>query len=721
MKFAALFLSLLLLIAPADARFMTGGATTSPANSAITVLLTSFSGTVTTGSGTFSACFGSAPTVTGSPILNLATTPTAGVATYSTVTGNCVVYAYSVGANQSANPVTTSSSAITGGSITVGGVAANLTGANNWVFPGLVFAPSGTPASILSVVMSPSTGLLGASSGVTTSSAAITFNGSVTATGSNVLNLTDGVSCAITPGTSTILTANCSFGAGSGTPISGQNTYLGTTGSAITGGTISNGAGAASLVNANNVPFSLSVNPNTAYFIAPTGTDTGSGSGACQIGSPCKTLDFVRGLAEANSIKYVYARGGSYSPSSTCTWTSDQGSDPTVSTVVCLTSADNNTAWLGYPNEQPAFNLGASSSTTGVNDLFHLVGTSGVTIDGLTSNNQTFTMIATQATVNTTITGNVCNGVYQPSNATDGYGCFSTYEQMQNNDIEYNLVMNTWGAGIMVISDSSGSVGVSGTQNFVKHNIILNTCTQDSDCGALYAYELAHTMTGCQWNDNVIVNFGPSASLSNAIYNDDFMSNCSETQNQIGSVVGQTNAPSTWGINWHGGNNLLINGNLIDLSGIFSNTGSNHNPDLTYYQSSSSGCVGSYCGTMTGNQFEHNIVWSQVAPFTTSCVGGSLFNCGYLWIYAPNGVSITAPTVTLNDYFTTAGGFTNYGNNGGPVTDTSPITTNPGVTISTSASVCGWGSQVPSGTRCYAVSNPPAGFPGLLTGQGPHH
>ena len=110
---------------------------------------------------------------------------------------------------------------------------------------------------------------------------------------------------------------------------------------------------------------------------------------------------------------------------------------------------------------------------------------------------------------------------------------------MQNNDIEYNLVMNTWGAGIMVISDSSGSVGVSGTKNFVKHNIILNTCTQDSDCGALYAYELAHTMTGCQWNDNVIVNFGPSASLSNAIYNDDFMSNCSETQNQIGSIVQQ--------------------------------------------------------------------------------------------------------------------------------------------------------------------------------------
>jgi hypothetical protein len=572
--------------------------------------------------------------------------------------------------------------------------------------------------------MSPATGLLTSTGGSNTSTATITFSASVTASGSNVLNLSDSIACPIGTGTGITLTASCTFTSGSDTPISGQNTYLATAASAITGGTISNGGGAAILTGANNVLFSgLSVNTSAAYFIATSGTDTGSGTGACSKASPCATMNYVRGLIEANSTKQVYVRGGSYSPSSTCTWTSDQGSDPTVTTVVCLTSADNNTAWLGYPNEQPAFNLGASSSTTGVNALLHLLGTTGVTIDGLTSNNQTFTMVAMQAVTNTTLTNNVCNGLYQPSNAEDGYGCFTTYEQMQNTDIEYNLFENAQGAGLVVITDSSGSVGVSGTTNYVRHNIFYNTCqggNGGSDCGALYAYELAHTMTGCQWNDNIILNWGPKSTLANAIYNDDFMSDCEEQQNQFGGDSTQAGGQPTWVVNWHGGNKLLINGNFIDMSGIFASTSAN-NPDLHYYQASTSGCVGSYCGAMDGNQFENNIVWSQVAPFTTSCTGGSTINCGYLWIYGPSGSGITAPTVTLNNYKTTAGAFTNYGNNGGPVTDTSPITSDPGVTISTSASVCGFGSQVPGTVRCYAVSNPPSGFPGLLKGQGPHH
>lgn len=737
MRLLRLLCVLLLASVPASARL--SGVASSPA-SILSITANPPTGTITAigATETFTFCLSSAITVTGVPTLPLNTSTVASSATYASGSGTkCLVFNYTTVTNGAANPVATTISGIVVGGATLtdaNGFTPNLSGAKNIPFPGLVFAPGGGSGPVVnSVACSPATGLLTSTSGTNTATCTAVFSsGSMAVSGTPTLTLANQGTPTVCP-FSAVSGANvsfaCTFGAGSSTPISGKNTYLTTANSGAIGlpggATISSGGNNAVLSAASGITFTgLSVNTSAAYFISTTGTDTGSGTGACSKASPCATLNFVRGLIEANSTKQVYVRGGNYTPAQTCSWVSDQGSHPTVSTVLCLTSADTNTAWLGYPGETPAFNGGATNSGNGVNDFVYLSGgIRGAIFNGLRANNFTFGDIEGN-NAGYTITNNVFDGLFQPSGSTDSYGCVGMFEQIANPDIEYNLCMNTQGSGIVVISDSSGSIGVSGTVT-VAHNIILNTCLSLVDCGALYAYDQSHTMANCSWSDNIIGNFGASSALASAIYFDDYMSNCAVHQNQLYADGNGTSGQPSWMIHWHGGNLLKVNSNLLVMDGIFSSV-SSHNPDVHYYQSANSGAGGGYNGDMDGNQFETNIVYSTVAPFTSSCVGSSTLNCGYLWIWEfDGGTTIDNPTVSGNAYRTTTGSFTNLGSNPsqssgtfGPITELGAFAGNPGVSFSTSASACGFGPAVPSGTRCYTATNPPG--LALLTGQGPH-
>ena len=93
-------------------------------------------------------------------------------------------------------------------------------------------------------------------------------------------------------------------------------------------------------------------------YMATNGVD----SGACPIGSPCATLDYIDGLMSAGETLYI--RGGAYNTGQKVTW-STSGSSGNVITI------------KAYTGETPVFSGGAGLV------LFTLTDEEFITIDGL--------------------------------------------------------------------------------------------------------------------------------------------------------------------------------------------------------------------------------------------------------------------------------------------------------------------------------------------------
>jgi hypothetical protein len=619
---------------------------------------------------------------------------------------------------------------------------------------------------VTGVTVSPSSGLLTASASVgegNTAKVTVKFSSPETISGTPTVTLSNGTVCPYATGSGTAnIVFHCTVGSGQNTPVglSASNpgmygTYLATAATKtlqLNGGSIVDGDGIpAALTGADNVPFpGLAANTNPLYFLSPTGTDTGSGPGACAYASPCATLNFVKGLMEANSTKTVYLLGGTYNVESSCTanvvyynYTYPSGSNgasagnyPAIANAaVCLSSsADSGTSYLGYPGAFPELNGGATGNMSsglapgvanGVNIAFYLgywadpgPGLTGVTVNGLKMYNFSNEAVNIEYVGDITITNNDIENIFSapmyPTEAEDASAAIDGPEGTWHTIyVAHNVLSNIGGFGIIGGQDEGGSQGQQSGGSITKDsNIILNACLSTFDCGALYAFESTLTMTA-SWTNNILG--GLNDVFSEQIYFDYATSNVKVSGNQVYGV-------STASVLWHSGENDTVTNNFFDMSQQFSESPANNWPALSFYQGCSTGnCswgAAGYDNDMPGNTLEHNIVWTSVAPFQPGCASPGL-DCGYLWIWAQDpGQNIYNPTLSSNDYYATTGGFSGYGSSPsqssgtyGPIGETSPMTTNPGASYTTGAAY---------GERHYTFTNPPSGWTALQTGQGPH-
>lgn len=594
---------------------------------------------------------------------------------------------------------------------------------------------------VSSVTISPSTGLLtssGSSGAGNTATVTLHFAGaagSVAVTGTPTITLTNGTVCSYSSGTGTLALAfACSITAGQNTPTAlsstnpgGYATFINTNASgavALPSATIIGAGNNALLASASNVPFvGLSANTAAAYFISPSGTDTGSGTGACQFSAPCQTLNFVKGLMELNSTKTTYLLAGTYTPASTCSFTTVNGGF-TATTVLCLTAAsDNGTSYLGYPNASGPAGVtvtgGATNVSNGVN-AFAEVGVccsrtvSNVTFNGFQVQNFSMEGLHIWYTGGLMTVSNMSLKNFFTTTATyTGGGGISTGQAWDLIYIGHNT-LNT--CGEMCITGPNSSTGSAGQQAgggvTVDGNIVLNWCNANNDCGGIYEFDESHTVSAT-WSNNIVGSGGnglPAAGGAGKwFYMDDYTSNIAGTNNQ---AYGN----AQMGLQIHGGGNNVWSYNFFDMSVISTacpGASCSDNATFGYYQQSTLAPtnVNGYAGTMAGNQFNHTIMINT----------GATAPPAFMWVWSENGAANYPPqfnpTFTGNDYYSAVGSWNSCANGlvGGGSTncefnDPTAVTTNPGANFTTGS----WGE------RHYTFTNPPVGFQALRTDQGAH-
>lgn len=602
--------------------------------------------------------------------------------------------------------------------------------AANYVIRGDGGSPGGSGGSLVGCVpSSPSTGLLVVSSTLTIT---CTFTGPPTVTGTPQVMLNNGkaVNYGSTSGNTIIFPYT--VGSGENTPTSASlanptgNTYLGTTsaGLFLNSGTITVGGSAAVLTAAANLIWQgLASNTNALYFLSATGTDTGTGTGACPKSAPCATPTFVKGLMEANTTKTAYFLTGTYTFSSACTFTASNGGF-TVTTVLCLTSTnDNGTSWLGYPNSGgPAaiiMNGGSSSPTTGL-DAFAEIGTSGTTVSNVTVNGfelenfawEGFRIWYTGGVI--TVSNMVLTNFFSDTAHYTGGGPISTGQSWVSLYLSHNVASNCGQPCITGPNASTGSAGQqSGGGVVVDGNILLNGCNTNDDCGSLYEFDESHTVSAV-WTNNIIGPDGdqtpPNSGGGHWLYFDDYTSNITASGNQM---YGATQ----WGVQIHGGNNIVLTINLWDMTAISTacpGTSCGDNATMGYYVQSGLAPtnVNGYAGSMGGNQFTHEVVINT----------GAAVPPAFQWIWSQNNASYPPqnnPSFSGdgNDYYSAteswnacANGLVGGGSTNCEFQDTGASTANPGASFTTGT----------YGERHYVLSNPPSGFSAFRTDQGPH-
>jgi hypothetical protein len=104
-------------------------------------------------------------------------------------------------------------------------------------------------------------------------------------------------------------------------------------------------------------PFVLPASADTAYYVAPNGSNSNPGTFA----APFATFGKAQSAMRASSIKTTYVRAGTYFPTGF-----DVGGGDTA--IVKLTSADSGQTWSYYPFDGIASAIidgGSSSATVG--------------------------------------------------------------------------------------------------------------------------------------------------------------------------------------------------------------------------------------------------------------------------------------------------------------------------------------------------------------------
>lgn len=730
-----------------DARisgFLAGGGSSGPSPSqpvVTSIVPTPASGTYTSGSISFAVNFSVPITATGTITLPLNTTPTQGVATcVAAANVTTLTCAWSIGTNQSANPLGTTSSGlvVSGGTIvaTTGGVIANLTPSQNYAFSGLIINPTGTPSVVTGVSIS-STGLFTTSGSVgagNTATVTVTFSQPQTvqiAGGTPTVTLATGTVCPWVGGSGTAnITFGCTFTSGQNTPLNTWQTWLTmATSNAVqlNGGSITNGALPATLSGANSLVFkNVQVDTTSPiYFTAPSG----SGS-TCSYASPC--LPAAAQTKARASMGHIWLKGGTYSGLATCTMQPNNGG--TQQANLCLTTADNNEVWSGMPAQTAILNGGSTNSGNGTFTAFS-IGANGSTaqISGLTILGITFTAyngawIYAWEPTNLLIANTIATGLFNdgnnggcggdcPSTWNGAGGAIAIYSLWQNVQILHNTISNSTGNGVTFTGGTSSLNGFSMTKT-VDSNLITNTTTVNNDAGAIYTgwdpYAVGHNLAATvgQITNNFILNVGPS-SLANGtvcIYHDIYSSGNTVTGNVC---TGQF----TWFIELDTGSNDILSNNIIDITAVSNGSNTSNNATIyffTYFSPSSS------CGSNTpptSCPYSVNVTSSKNIVYNGSTTHGPP---AYMGLYYSGALQIP-PAFSSNWYATAHGSFVaNYQWGGGTLGSGSSVTDPTGTLVNASTLFANPSAQTPAGFQLQAGSAPLAGgFQQIATNQGP--
>lgn len=393
----------------------------------------------------------------------------------------------------------------------------------------------------------------------------------------------------------------------------------------------------------------------TAFFVSPTGSDAAAGTSAKV---PFLTLGRAQTAMRGSGTKVTYVRAGSYAPAAT----------------IALTSSDNGETWSYYPPDgyiTADITGGSTNGSNGLSSIYSLDTASNVTINGLALHNFSYAGVASEGGVAslTVKNNNIYNGFNVALSNAGGFQCYGCSNTVISHNVVHDIA--AFGIGLSQVNGNISGLRIDG-------NVLYNICTGLDDCGALYVYEgvTGQTVaTDLQITNNYVRdgNTTGSGGTGSSLYNDDCVSNMTMTGNIVSGKSGSQ------GVHYHGGANIHVNHNLIDLSTFGQNIAS--------FQTSTT----SVCTTaMNGNQFEHNIVISNGAGGGYNLLSGSPGN---------------SPTIIDNSYFNYGAGTLSHGGN---YTDTVPTTQNPQLSC--------WVYLITSGSP---VFNSPVSFAGLPTSWGP--
>lgn len=420
--------------------------------------------------------------------------------------------------------------------------------------------------------------------------------------------------------------------------------------------------------------------PAPAIFIATNGNDTtGTGTYLAPYLTPTKAV------AVATSGQMVLFRGGTYTITSTVTWS----------------SANNNVTWMSYPGEIAIIDGGGTLDL-----MINMNVVIGVTIRGMQLQNSAtsspfYGCLRLYECRKCNIIGNYINNTYN--------GIY--LDTASGNTVQGNKITNTFGVGGVylgggsnsnlidsnIVDTTSGLLGGTGTtsggiwganccNNQITHNIVRNcigaaialetistngcmngnliqynycpnnmTSTSANDCGVIYLYN-----AGLQLNNSTLVdsNYCEAALTSTSIqqvgiYLDNYVSGVTVTNNIVWIC--------SFGILIHGGMNNTFQNNILNM-----NTITSANDAAGLFQA----LTGFTGGSMTNNQVTANMVYSTGTTAPT------------VW----EGIGTPGVTISKNYYYNTNG--QSMTTNSGGVSDTAPVTSaNPSFTAPTKALV----------------------------------
>jgi hypothetical protein len=347
-----------------------------------------------------------------------------------------------------------------------------------------------------------------------------------------------------------------------------------------------------------------------AIFVSPSGNDRAQGSRD----SPFKTIEHAQTAARAfgNARVTIYLRAGTYN---------------LTHPLTLDVSGDQNKTWSSYPGEIAILD-GAGSVDTGV-----MIREPGITVQRLTVQKFKRAGIDAANVSNILITGNRVLDITSP-NWQDVPGPERGASILMWHDPSSAVIGN------YVHGNTAFGLSVHSMSTEIHHNSVHNTCSVDSDCGAIYV-----TGQDALIHENTIGNFGDSRHSTVGIYLDVDMSGARVQRNTL-------YGPGSWAVVVHGGRDDVFTNNICDLSQI---------SQVGKYQD----CPAPTCNTgstnMGGNLFANNIVYS------TSSMPDEL------WHFYDSGSHVLLPSVHTNLYFDNRGTLPN----SGPIYDTAPIYSDP--------------------------------------------
>jgi Right handed beta helix region len=339
---------------------------------------------------------------------------------------------------------------------------------------------------------------------------------------------------------------------------------------------------------ATPAPTPVATPAGSAFYVSPTGNDSNAGS----LAAPFKTLVKAQSAMRASStIKTVYLRAGTYSLASiaNCYDQSTCG--------LHFTSADNGQVWSYYPADGYSSAIvdgGSSAMGNGLVYVMALDNVSNITFDGFAIRNFQYSALGGGGGTGLVIKNmHLYNGTYVVID--DNPAAISLYGN-GNATISHNVIhdMASWGIAFANVNGTISNALVDG-------NVVYNTCTKVEDCSAIYAIDDASSATNMRWTNNYVRDGNTFAKAGSGwgsgLYADDCVSNLTMSGNVL---VGRNGSN---GIHLHGGSNLKVLNNIVDL-------GTDKHSTLIFQTSDGTGCKNA---AMSGVAFQSNIVignWS---------------------------------------------------------------------------------------------------------------